>query len=86
MYFAVVETAVRALRPAWEPWLLSSDAAALVSPHGITIFLFDGLGPNGFTQPREYHLGNVQAGIELTAVVAVIIGLGVWLFNRRDVV
>lgn len=86
VYFAVVETAVRALRPAWEPWLLSSDAAALVSPHGITIFLFDGLGPNGFTQPREYHLGNVQAGIELTAVVAVIIGLGVWLFNRRDVV
>ena len=26
VYFAIVETAVRALRPAWEPWLLSIDA------------------------------------------------------------
>ena len=85
VYFAVVESAVRALRPAWEPWLLSDDAAALLTPHGITIYLFDGLGRTGFTQPREYHLGNLQAGIELTAVVAVVIGIGVWLFNRRDV-
>jgi hypothetical protein len=85
VYFAVVETAVRSLRPAWEPWLLSNDAAALLSPHGITIYMYDGLGPNGFTQPREYHLGNLQAGIELAAVVCVIIGIGVALFNRRDV-
>jgi hypothetical protein len=85
VYFAVVETAVRALRPAWEPWLISSDAAALASPGGIKIFMYDGLGPNGFTQPREYVLGNLQAGIELTAVVCVIIGIGVALFTRRDV-
>lgn len=85
VYFAIAESAVRALRPAWEPWLLSSNAAALVNPHGITIYLYDGLGPNGFTRPREYVLGNLQPGIELTAVVVVVIGIGVWLFNRRDV-
>jgi hypothetical protein len=76
---------VRALRPAWEPWLLSTNAAALISPNGIKILIFDGLGPSGFIRPREYVLGNLQAGIELTAVVAVIIGIGVTLFNRRDV-
>ena len=27
VYFAIVETAVRALRPAWQPWLLSTNAA-----------------------------------------------------------
>jgi hypothetical protein len=86
VYFAIVETAVRALRPAWEPWLLSSNAGALVSPGGLKIYIFDAIGRNGFTEPRVYLLTNLQAGIELTVVVVVIIGIGVWLFNRRDVV
>jgi hypothetical protein len=85
VYFAIVENAVRALRPAWEPWLLTSDAAALVSRGGLKIFIFDAVGRNGFTEPRVYLISNLQAGIELTAVVCVIIGIGVWLFNRRDV-
>lgn len=85
VYFAIAETAVRALRPAWEPWLLSTDAAALVSPGGLQVYIFDAIGRNGFTEPRIYHVTNLQAGIELTAVVAVVIGIGVWLFNRRDV-
>jgi hypothetical protein len=86
VYFAIVETAVRALRPAWQPWLLSSNAGALVSPGGLKIYIFDAIGRNGFTEPRVYLLTNLQAGIELTAVVVVVIGIGVWLFNRRDVV
>jgi hypothetical protein len=85
VYFAIVETAVRALRPAWEPWLLSSNAAALVAPGGLKVFIFDRVGRNGFTEPRVYLIHNLQAGIELTAVVAIIIGIGVWLFARRDV-
>jgi hypothetical protein len=85
VYFAIVETAVRALRPAWEPWLLSSDTAGLLSPGGYKIYIFDRVGRNGFTEPRVYLVHNLQAGIELTAVVCVIIGIGVWLFNRRDV-
>ena len=85
VYFAIAETAVRALRPAWEPWLLSSNAAALVAPGGLKVFIFDRVGRNGFTEPRVYLIHNLQAGIELTAVVAIIIGIGVLLFARRDV-
>jgi hypothetical protein len=85
VYFAIAETAVRALQPAWEPWLLSTNAAALVSPGGLRIAIYDAVGRNGFTEPRVYLVTNLQAGIELTAVVCVIIGIGVWLFNRRDV-
>ena len=85
VYFAIVETAVKILRPAWEPWLLSSNAAGLISPNGVKIYIFDRIGRNGFTEPRVYVVHNLQAGIELTAVVAVIIGVGVWLFARRDV-
>jgi hypothetical protein len=85
VYFAVIEFAVRALRPAWEPWLLSSDAAGLVSSNGFKVYIYDRIGRNGFTEPRVYLVTNLQAAIELTAVVAVIIGVGVWLFARRDV-
>ena len=85
VYFAIGETAVRALRPAWQPWLLSTDAAALVAPGGLEIPIYDAAGPNGFTDSRIYLITNLQAGIELTAVVCVIIGIGIWLFARRDV-
>jgi hypothetical protein len=85
VYFAVVETAIHILRPGWEPWLLSNNAAGLISPNGITLHIFDRLGPGGFDQPREYVIGNLQAGIVLGAITAVIIGIGVVLFNRRDV-
>ena len=85
VYFAIAETAVRALRPAWEPWLLSTDAGALVSPGGLRVYIFDAIGRNGFTEPRVYQVTNLQAGIELTVVIAIVIGVGVWLFNRRDV-
>ena len=85
VYFAIVENAVRALRPAWEPWLLSTNAGALISPGGLKIYIFDQAGRNGFTEPRVYLIHNLQAGIELAAVAAVIIGIGVWLFARRDV-
>jgi hypothetical protein len=85
VYFAIVETAVRALQPAWQPWLLSTDAAALVTAGGVRIYIYDAVGPNGFTNPRTYLVTNLQAGVELAAVVAVVIAIGVWLFNRRDV-
>jgi ABC-type transport system involved in multi-copper enzyme maturation permease subunit len=84
VYFAVIETAIRILRPAWEPWLLSNNAAGLISPHGITVLIYDNLGPTGFDQPREYLITNLQAGIVLAVVAAVIIGVGTLLFTRRD--
>ena len=37
VYFAILETAVRALRPTWQPWLLSNNAVALMYPRGLTI-------------------------------------------------
>ena len=33
VYFAIVENVIRAVRPAWQPWLLSDNAVALVT-HG----------------------------------------------------
>jgi hypothetical protein len=79
VYFAVVETAVRILRPTWQPWLLSNNAVALMNPGGLRIFINDGFGGG-----HEYLIHNLPAGIELGAVTAVLVGVGVLLFARRD--
>ena len=84
VYFAIVESAVGAFRPTWAPWLLTSNAAALISPGGLRIPIFDGhFDANG--NPREVLLTNLHAGMYLAAVLAVVVGIGVVLFARRDV-
>jgi hypothetical protein len=78
VYFAVVETAVRVLRPTWQPWLMSNDAVALMYPGGLRIYINDG------AQGHEYLIHNLAAGITLACVTAVVVGAGAVLFARRD--
>ena len=84
VYVAIVENAVRALRPAWQPWLLTNNAAALVLPDGLTLYLGDRVDAQGAYQPVEYLLGSGQAAVFLTLVTAAVVGVGVVLFSRRD--
>jgi hypothetical protein len=86
VYLVIVESAVRALRPRWQPWLLSDNAAALVQDGGLTIFIYDGIPDStGFVEPTEYYLGHLQSGVYLAVVAAVIVTLGAVLFARRDI-
>jgi hypothetical protein len=86
VYFSILETALRVLRPSWEPWLLSNNAVALVAPGGTTLFVQDGApGPDGMVQPTEYVITNLQGGLYLGIVTAVAVGVGVVLFTRRDI-
>jgi hypothetical protein len=87
VYFAVLETALRGFRPSWEPWLLSTNAAGLLAPGGLEVPDYGNLTvtPEGLAEPSIYVLTNLQAGIFLTAVAALIVGAGVVLFTRRDV-
>jgi hypothetical protein len=78
VYFAVVETAVRSLRPAWQPWLLSNDAVALLYPGGLRIWIQDG------AQGHEYLIHNLPAGVTLASATALVVGAGAVLFARRD--
>jgi ABC-type transport system involved in multi-copper enzyme maturation permease subunit len=83
VYFAIVESVVAGLRPHWQPWLLRSNIAGLVEDGGLTIQIWD-QAAFATGEPTEYLLGNLQAGMYLTAVTAVIVGAGAWLFARRD--
>ncbi|MCW2739693.1 MAG: transporter permease [Blastococcus sp.] len=85
VYLVIVESAVRALRPHWQPWLLSDNALGLVQQGGNTIYFYDGVpDANGIIEPTEYVLGHLQAVTLLGAVTVVVVGIGAVLFARRD--
>jgi len=84
VYFAVVETAIRVLEPAWQPWLLTNNASALVLPDGLTLYPGSGEFAGPDQAPVEYVLGNLQAGVFLTVVTAAVLAAGIVLFSRRD--
>ena len=88
VYVAVVESAVRGLRPRWQEWLLTDNALALVQQGGNTLFLpgEGALDPNGgFVEGgREVVLSNLHGALVLGGVTVVLVTLGVVLFARRD--
>jgi hypothetical protein len=87
VYFAIVETAIRAVEPAWQPWLLTNNAAGLVQDGGLQLLIWDDqkVAPDGSFIPTEYLLTNLQSATFLTAVTAVVAAVGIVLFARRDV-
>ena len=50
-------------------------------PDGLTLYIWE--GPNQM-EPTEYVVTNLQGGLVLIAVVAVVVGIGVALFAKRD--
>nr|MDQ3610045.1 hypothetical protein [Actinomycetota bacterium] len=88
VYFAVVETAIRAVRPRWQEWLLTDNAAALVLNGGHRIFIFgegfvDEQG-NFVESGREVLLTNLHGALVLGVATAVLAAVGIVLFQRRD--
>lgn len=87
VYFAVVENAIRVFRDSWQPWLLTDNAAALVSNGGTRLFLDEGyVDPQGIyvSTGRVLVLTNLHGGLVLGAATAVLLTVGVLLFQRRD--
>lgn len=86
-YFAVIETALRALLPGVQPFLLSESALALIQQGGLTIFVE---GPTvdaatgSFVEFSELVLSNLRGGLTLAAYLLVLLAVGTWLFRRRD--
>jgi hypothetical protein len=87
VYVAVVETALRALRPAWQRWLLTDNAIALLTPGGLHVFLDQGfVDARGQYQEsgREILVSNLHGGLILTAATLAVLVAGIVLFGRRD--
>jgi hypothetical protein len=67
--------------------MLGTNAVALVNKGGLTLTFYDQVdySAQNLGQPVEYYLGPLQSGLFLGAVAVVLVGLGTWLFARRDI-
>lgn len=86
VYFAIVENVVRALRPHWQPYLLTDNAVALLQRGGLRLFYDEGVvDSRGFFRgSREQTLTNLHGAVLLAVVTAVVVGAGIVSFVRRD--
>ncbi|MHA3705000.1 ABC transporter permease subunit [Jatrophihabitans sp. YIM 134969] len=88
VYFAVVETAVRAVWDAAQAGLVTVNAVALVARGGYTYYTYDdvadGTGPFS-SQQHEHVVSNLQGGLVLAGVAVVLTAVSGWVLARRDV-
>ncbi|TFV50411.1 hypothetical protein [Blastococcus sp. TF02A-35] len=82
VYFAILEGALGAfLGLAAQRWSLTVNTVALVVPGGTRIYDYSA---DYTVEPPSYLVTNLHGGLVVSAYVAVIVGVGVWLFARRD--
>jgi len=85
VYFAVVENVVRGLNPNLQPYLITTNIAAWVAEHGITVYGKLAYDPQeGGLAPRPIHISNLHGGVVMLLFAAVVIGAAVAVFRRRD--
>lgn len=86
VYFAVVESVVRGISPAWQPYLLLTNVSAWIVHGGITV---DGAPVYnqqlGYVAPESIHLSNLHGGITVLLYAAVVLLGSLALFQRRDI-
>jgi len=85
VYFAILESTVAGLRPAWQPYLLATNIGAFLTRGGIDVQVPTGLvtgSPEAMF--RQVHLSSARGGLYLLAVAAVLVLISTALFRRRD--
>jgi len=86
VYFAVLESVVRAISPLLQPYLFVTSVGAWVSKGGVTVS-----GRNvydqrlGFVTPQPILVSNAQGGVALLVYAAVVLIVSLALFRRRDI-
>jgi hypothetical protein len=87
VYFAVLETVVRVVRPTWQRWLITDNAVALLRRGGRTIVTNDAsTNTQGVSEPSGHAIvSNLHGGLLIAVVATVLTAAGILLFVRRDV-
>lgn len=85
VYFAVVESVVRWLNPDLQPYLLTTNIAAWIAEHGITVYGKEVYDPQqGFVTARAIHVSTLHGGLTLLVCTALVTALALAVFARRD--
>jgi ABC-2 family transporter protein len=82
LYFAVIENAVRGVRPGWSQYLFGENAGALVQQGGARVFL-PTQGP--VVEETFVQLSNTRGALTLLLYCALVLLVGTALFHRRDI-
>lgn len=87
VYVVVVQLVLGGIKPSWSQWMVGTNALALVKENGLTLFFYDLVDYSAVNlgEPVEYYLGHLQSGLFLGAVAVLLVGVGTWLFARRDI-
>jgi ABC-2 type transport system permease protein len=86
VYFAVVESVIRALDPNLQPYLFTTAIGAWVARGGLTVFGNEAFDPNqNAVVAKEIHVSNLHGGISLIIYAGVITLASIVLFRRRDI-
>ena len=85
-WFVVAENVVRVVRPHWTDLLISSNVAALLSKDGFRYYEQGRtIDARGVLQPgHEVVLSHLHGATVMGVLTAAMVGLGIWLFQRRD--
>jgi ABC-2 type transport system permease protein len=87
VYF-IAELILINARPTWQPWLLLTNAGALINPDGLTVYVYTNgqtiQSDGSFSDTRAILLSNWHGGLVLGGLALVLLVLGGWLFKRRD--
>jgi ABC-type transport system involved in multi-copper enzyme maturation permease subunit len=85
VYFAVVESVVRWLNPDLQPYLLTTNIAAWIAEHGITVYGKEVYNrQQNFVTAKEIHVSNLHGGLTLLVVTALVTAVALAVFARRD--
>ncbi len=88
VYFAILESMIRALKPAWQQWLFTDNVIAFVMKEPYTIQLE---GQHRDETGRlvvgsyEHVITHAHAGMVLAVITAAILTVGLALFAKRDI-
>lgn len=85
-YVIAVQLILGGFKPSWSQWMLGTNAVGLVNPGGLTLYFYDQIDyeAENIGEPVTYFLGHLQSGIFLGVVALFLVGVGTFLFARRD--
>jgi len=86
VYFVVVESVARSISPALQPFQFTTNVGAWVSKGGIDVFGREIYDPQqGYVAPQLIHVSNSHGAVSLGIYAAVVLGISLLLFRRRDI-
>lgn len=86
VYLAVVESVLRAISPALQPYQFTTSLLAWVSQNGITVYgdlVYD--REVGAVVPQAIHVSNLHGGVTMMVYALVVAAASIALFRRRDI-